>query len=194
MLDVTFLFNKSNPYGIMKDVQGMSAALTGLSQCRLRYADPLEIPVKSDVLIHVEIPIYTWMPWATKNILVVNPEWFQEAWLPYMGRFSIVIYKDILSAQEAIDKGYVTEAQVRIVPWGCAKPEPPKRNSTGIVPKGTADTGFVWFLAGSASKRAYVPKMLRMWREQYPPLRIYSVDPVDLSGVSVPPKDRKSVV
>jgi hypothetical protein len=28
--------------------------------------------------------------------------------------------------------------------------------------------------------------MLAMWREQYPPLRIYSVEPVDLSGVAVP--------
>ena len=188
MLDVTFLFNKSNPYGIAKDVEGMATALTQHlgSGCKLRYADPLEVPVKSDLLIHVEIPIYGWMPWASRNILVVNPEWFQEAWLPYMGRFTAVIYKDPLSAEEAITAGYVTREQVRIVPWGCAKPEEPKRTSSGPVPKGTADTGFVWFLAGSASKRAYVPTMMRMWRETYPPLRIYSVEPVDLSGVSVP--------
>jgi hypothetical protein len=130
------------------------------------------------------------MPWASTNILVVNPEWFEEAWLPYMSRFSAVIYKDALSAQEAINKGYVTKEQARVVPWGCAEPVTPKKNPTGVVPKGTADTGFVWFLAGSASKRAYVPTMLSMWRETYPPLRIYSVEPVDLSGVSVPPNVR----
>ena len=193
MLDVTFLFNKSNPYGIAKDVQGMSAALGDCLEFRLHYADPLEVPVKTDILIHVEIPVYGWMPWASKNILVVNPEWFQEAWLPYMPRFSAVIYKDILSAQEAVAAGYVTEAQARVVPWGCEEPVKPRRNSTGVVPKGTADTGFVWFLAGSASKRAYVPTMLSMWRETYPPLRIYSVEPVDLSGVSVPPNVRFEV-
>jgi hypothetical protein len=184
MVALTFLFNKSNPYGIAKDIEGMVAALgNGVEP---RYADPLEIPYKSDILIHVEIPIYTWMPWSPKNILVVNPEWFQEAWIPYMSRFAAVIYKDPISAGEAVAKGYVTQEQVRVVPWGCAKPQPPKRTSTGMVPKGTADTGFVWFLAGSASKRAYVPTMLSMWREQYPPLRIYSVEPVDLSGMMVP--------
>ena len=195
MLDVTFLFNKSNPYGIAKDVEGMATALTQHlgSECKLRYMDPLEVPVKSDILIHVEIPVYGWMPWASKNVLVVNPEWFQEAWLPYMNRFFIVIYKDALSAQEAVAAGYVTAAQARVIPWGCAQPVEPKRNSTGVVPKGTADTGFVWFLAGSASKRAYVPTMLSMWRETYPPLRIYSVEPVDLSGVNVPPNVRFEV-
>ena len=172
MVALTFLFNKSNPYGIAKDVQGMVAALAnGLEP---RYADPLEIPYKSDILIHVEIPIYTWMPWSAKNILVVNPEWFEESWVPYMSRFVAVIYKDPLSAQEAVAKGYVTQEQVRVVPWGCAKPEPVKRTSTAV-PKGTVDTGFVWFLAGSVSKRAYVPTMMKLWRETYPPLRIYSV-------------------
>ena len=192
MTTLTFLFNKSNPYGISKDIEGMAAALTQHlgSRCKQRYADPLEVPHTSDILVHVEIPVYTWMPWAPTNILVVNPEWFQQAWVPYMGRFSAVVYKDHLSAAEAVAAGYVSQGQVRVIPWGCAKPQDPKRTSAGIVPKGTADTGFVWFLAGSVSKRAYVPKMLRMWREQYPPLRIYSVEPVDLSGVSVPPNVR----
>ena len=195
MTTVTYLFNKSNPYGISKDIEGMSEAVSQHlgSECKQRYADPLEVPFRSDILIHVEVPVYTWMPWAAKNILVVNPEWFQEAWIPYMSRFTVVIYKDILSAQEAVDKGYVQETQVRIVPWGCAKPVEPARNSMGTVPKGTADTGFVWFLAGSESKRAYVPKMLSMWRERYPPLRIYSVEPVDLSGMTVPPNVRFEV-
>jgi len=187
MTTVTFLFNKSNPYGISKDIEGMAASLKMYigDYCTQRYADPLEVPHKSDIHIHVEVPVYTWMPWAEKNILVVNPEWFQESWLPYMPRFTAVIYKDPLSAKEAVSKGYVTEKQVYVVPWGCAKPEQPPK-----VAKGTVDTGFVWFLGGSSSKRAYLPKMMRMWREHYPPLRIYSVEPVDLSGIVVQPNVR----
>ena len=113
MLDVTFLFNKSNPYGISKDIEGMAAALG--NTCKQRYADPLEVPYKSDIIVHVEIPVYTWMPWAAKNILVVNPEWFQEAWLPYRGRFTAVVYKDPLSAAEAVAKAdpYVPNGLVR---------------------------------------------------------------------------------
>jgi len=182
MTTLTFLFNKSNPYGIAKDIEGMTAAVKEHLLLEPRYADPLEVPFPSDVLVHVEIPIYAWMPWAAKNILVVNPEWFQEAWLPYMGRFDAVVYKDSISAEEAVAKGYVTEGQVRVVPWGCPKPESPKMREV----KATANEGFVWFLAGSASKRAYVPKIVQMWKENYPPLRIYSVEPLDLSGVTVP--------
>lgn len=187
MTHINILFNKANPYGIAKDVEGILAALEGHT-CRCM--DPLEPPVKAEINIHVEIPIYAAMPWAPQNVLVVNPEWFQESWIPYMPRFTAVIYKDRLSAEDAVAKGYVAEEQVRIVPWGCPPPETLQRRQA---PKGTADTGFVWFLAGSASKRAYVPTMMKMWRENYPPLRIYSVEPVDLSGVSVPSNVRFEV-
>jgi len=190
MAALTFLFNKSNPYGISKDIEGMTAALEKHLNLKARYADPLEVPFPTDILVHVEIPIYSWMPWANKNVLVVNPEWFQEAWLPYMSRFTAVLYKDRLSAEEAVAKGHVTHEQVRVVPWGCPRPDTFEKRR---VPKGTSDTGFVWFLAGSESKRAYVPKMLKMWRESYPPLRIYSVEPVDLSGATVPPNVRFEV-
>jgi len=186
MPGLTFLFNKSNPYGISKDIEGMTESVKKhLGEYACSYADPLEVPFKTNILVHVEIPIYSWMPWASKNILIVNPEWFQDAWLPYMSRFTAVVYKDPLSADEAVAKGYVTREQVHIVPWGCPKPEPPK-TKTQVVPKGTVDTGFVWFLAGSTSKREYVPKMVNMWRENYPPLRIYSVEPVDISGLIIP--------
>ena len=198
MPQLTFLFNKSNPYGISKDIEGMTASLQKYlneyaSTTASAYADPLEVPFKTNILVHVEIPIYAWMPWAAKNILVVNPEWFQEAWVPYMHQFAAVIYKDPLSAAEAVKKGYVTQEQVHVVPWGCPKTDSPKTKTNGPAPKGTVDTGFVWFLAGSTSKRAYVPKMLSMWRDTYPPLRVYSVEPVDLCGVTVPSNVRFEV-
>jgi hypothetical protein len=61
------------------------------------------------------------------------------------------------------------------------------------LPKGTADTGFIWFIGGSVSKRAYVPTLLGQWKEEYPPLRIYSVAPVDCSGIEVPSNVRFEV-
>ena len=187
MSKIVVLYNHSNTYGLQKDAAGIQAALGGANT--VRTADPLEPPVPSDIAIHLEIPVYVWMPWATKNILMVNPEWFQEAWLPYMRRFDLVIYKDPQSAADAVSKGYVTQSQVRVVPWGCAEPVAPPATKA----KGTADTGFVWFLAGSLSKRAYVPTLLPLWRESYPPLRIYSVEPVDCSGLVVPSNVRFEV-
>ena len=188
MSSVTILYNRTNTFGLAKDVEGIQAALQG-SAVKIRLADPLEPPHKCDLAIHLEIPVYGWMPWAARNILMVNPEWFQEAWVPYMSRFDAVIYKDPISAAEAISKGYVKESQARIVPWGCAEPEVHEGN----LPKGTADTGFVWFLGASVSKRAYVPTLVAQWKEEYPPLRIYSVAPVDCSGMELPSNVRFEV-
>ena len=118
------------------------------------------------------------MAWAAVNILVVNPEWFQEAWRPYLSKFDAVIYKDRKSAEEAVKAGYVQPSQVRVVPWGASPP------SAVQTKQATADNGFIWFLGNSKNKRAYVPTLLSLWRESYPPLRIYTVEPLDVSGTA----------
>lgn len=177
MFELTLLYNKSNHFGISKDVDGIVSAIKSLG-CAIKHSDPLEPPHQSDITIHLEVPSYCWMPWAPVNILMVNPEWFESAWIPYMSRFQYVIYKDAQSAAAAIAAGHVAAEQVRIVPWGVAQPTP----STSKVAKGTADTGFVWFLGNSKNKRSYVSKLLPLWREEYPPLRIYTVESLDLSG------------
>jgi len=177
MQEVTLIYNKSNPYGISRDVEGIVAAL---GSYKVKYADPLEPPHQSQIAIHLEIPSYCWMAWSAVNILVVNPEWFQDAWIPYMSKFNYVIYKDPVSAADAVKAGHVRPDQVRVVPWGAASP------SAAVKAKGTADTGFVWFLGNSKNKRAYVPKLLSQWKESYPPLRIYTVEPLDLSGALLP--------
>ena len=192
MPDIVILYNRANTFGLAKDVEGIQEALRVMDS-KPRLVDPLEPPSPCDLAIHLEIPVYGWMPWASRNILMVNPEWFKEAWVPYMSRFDSVIYKDHFSAVEAVDKGYVKQEQVTIVPWGCA--EPPTSNKKG--PTGTADTGFVWFLGGSVSKRAYVPTVIQSWQPSFPPLRIYSVAPVDLDslcpGLTVPENVRFEV-
>jgi hypothetical protein len=185
MSKITLLYNKSNTFGIARDVEGIVNALGQ----DIKHADPLEPPVPTDIAIHLEIPVYVWMPWAATNILVVNPEWFESAWVPYMPRFQYVVYKDPFSAKEAIAAGYVKEEQVRVVPWGAASTSVESKKN----PKGTADTGFVWFLGASKNKRAYVPKLLPLWRETYPPLRIYTVEPLDLSGTVIPSNVRIEV-
>lgn len=185
---ITILYNTSNAFGLANDAEYMTQALATSSHT-VRRANPLEPPHKTDICIHLEIPIYGWMPWATKNILMVNPEWFQKEWIPYMARFDAVIYKDKFSAAEAVQNGYVKQEQVHVVSWGC--PEPPP--STKPAKRGTVQTGFVWFIGGSVSKRAYVPTLLSMWQESYPPLRIYSVAPIDLSGTPIPSNVRFEV-
>jgi len=183
----TIIYNKSNPFGLSKDVDAITQSLGALGG-KILYADPMEPPHQTDIAIHLEIPAYAWMPWATQNVLMVNPEWFRPAWIPYMHRFTAVVYKDPYSAEEAVKAGHVTAEQVRVVPWGC--PEP---TASPAAAKGNKNTGFVWFLGNSTNKRAYVPTLVSHWREEYPPLRIYSVMPVDMSGVVVPSNVRFEV-
>ena len=187
MFDVVILYNRSNHFGIAKDVAQIEEAIKS-PEIKVRRADPLEPPVACGLAIHLEVPVYGWMPWAERNILMVNPEWFVADWAPYMAKFDMVIYKDKFSAKEAVDAGYVKEHQVRIIPWGSASPPPATSKK-----QGTKNNGFVWFLAGSTSKRAYVPTIVGAWKESYPPLRIYSVQPVDCSGVEVPSNVRFEV-
>lgn len=162
MFDVTLLYNKSNPFGISNDVDAIVRALGAKGGYQIRKSDPLEPPVSTDMAIHLEVPIYGWMPWAARNILIVNPEWFVEAWGQYLPRFDAVLFKDTVARDKFLERGLITEAQAGLVPWACPPlPEPPKK-----APRGTADTGFVWFLGGSKNKRKAVPAMLRMWREK----------------------------
>ena len=171
---LTLIYNKGNKFGIAKDVEGIVKALPGFT---VNHADPLEPPRPCDIAVHLEIPSYVWMAWAKVNVLMVKPEWFEAAWIPYMPRFKYVIYKDPFSAEAAVAAGHVTSEQVRVIPWGCAAPP-----VVTTARKGTADTGFIWFLGHSVNKRAYVPKLLSLWRPAYPPLRIYTTEPLDLSG------------
>lgn len=173
-MDFVLLYNKSSKFGLLRDVEGIFDAV-GTS---FHTADPLEPPIACGTAIHLEVPVYAWMPWATTNIFVVNPEWFEPAWVPYMPRFKYVVYKDHFSAGEAVAAGYVKQEQVRVIPWGAAEPVTTEK-------RGTVNTGFVWFLGGSVNKRAYVSKLLPLWREEYPPLRIYTTQPLDLSGVDL---------
>jgi hypothetical protein len=187
MTDIVVLYNRANTFGLAKDVEGIKEALAGFT---LRMADPLEPPSPCDLAIHLEIPVYGWMPWAARNVLVVNPEWFQESWLPYMSRFDSVIYKNKLDMAEAVAKGYVAAEKATLVSWGCAEPISVKTVQNA---RGSIHTGFVWFLGGSVSKRAYVPMIVSKWHKNYPPLRIYSVAPIDLSGTPCPTNVRFEV-
>ena len=85
-LTVSVIFNKANKFGLEKDAELIKQTLSGYAT--VRFADPLEHPVIQDINIHLEVPIYTYVPWASYNVFVMNPEWyFKESWDPYMKHF-----------------------------------------------------------------------------------------------------------
>lgn len=170
-MNIIILANKSNQYGLHKDVAGIRKVLGGYT---VKHYDPLEPPVPADILIHLEVPAYGWAPWGRVNILMVNPEHWETAWDAYLPKFDTVIARDEATAAVFSKKG----ADAICIPWAVAPPEiqskaEPTKNE------------FVWVLAGSVNKRAYVPTLLQAWRPTYPKLTITTTAAFDLSGAEL---------
>jgi hypothetical protein len=162
-------------FGIAKDVEAVRRAFGGRG-CQIRISDPLEPPVVSDLAIHLEVPAYVWMPWSVRNVLVVNPEWFSvDAWRPYLAKFDAVVVKDI--ATQAIFQEDLSQ-KTHVIPWGL-----PATTHPAVRKKQDA---FLWMLGASKSKRAYVPRIVSVWKTAWPTLLITTTTPLDLSGMAVP--------
>jgi hypothetical protein len=154
---VIILSNKSNTFGLQQDVNNLLEILGG------EHCDPLEYPKAADIIIHLEVPAYVWMPYGKKNILVVNPEWFQfHAWNSYLSKFDHIITKDEVASR------VFDASKTRVIPWAT--------HFTGRLEEPKDE--FVWLLGGSKNKRAYAERLLSAWQPEYPRLTIYSVEPL----------------
>lgn len=169
---ISILANKSNPYGIAKDIEALLKAFES-TDYELKVYDPLEVPVYSDLAIHLEVPVYAWMPWAAKNYIVVNPEWYVDAWNPYLEKFDQIIVKD-----NSVMKRFPSHLTT-VVQW--AHPPPAK----GVTYPTPTLNEFVWVLGASVNKRAYVSALLSLWKPTYPKLTITSVHPLEIENFPV---------
>ena len=163
LFNITIIYNKSNHFGLEKDALLLKKALSG--KAIVRFADPLEPPVSADINIHLEIPIYVYVPWAPHNILVVNPEWYiADAWDPYLKYFD-VITKEKLNIADSI-----------LLPW-CSEPVPNIKVSKV--------KEFLYLLGGSKNKNSFGKEFIKCWKESYPPLHVYTTVPLDIEVPNV---------
>lgn len=182
-MEVTLIYNKSNNFGLRRDVDVIRTGLKLVSKdIKIKEADPLEPPSPCDVAIHLEVPIYGWMPWATTNVLMINPEWFEcDAWRPYLTHFDGVIVRDTETANR-FETWYgpmkKNDLKVWTIFW--ADTTVPKRIVSESV---DSKDGFVWFLAGSRNKRAAAEAILPLWKSEYPPLQVYTTTLLDLGSL-----------
>jgi hypothetical protein len=92
---VQFLYAKTNNYGLSKDVAVLTALFHKAGRFRCSSVDPHEPPKSCDIQVHLEVPIYANVPWATVNVLLVNPEYYApEAFDPYLSAFDAVVVRD----------------------------------------------------------------------------------------------------
>jgi hypothetical protein len=178
MAQVTFLYNKSNAYGLLQDADVLALAFRkaaegypALNFTKIRHQDPLEPPTLCDFLVHFEVPIYGAMPWARMNAFMINPEWWEDAWDPYLSRANAVLFK--CKADESrfkMLKGDLMKGLASyVLPWTTSL-QPSQYHS---LPR-SKDFSCLWLLAGSVNKQAAACKILPLWKEPWPTVHVYT--------------------
>jgi hypothetical protein len=182
-MEVAILYNKSNQFGLKQDCEMIREALKQLNGgYRVREADPLEPPVKVEIAIHLEVPVYTWMPWASVNILLCNNEWYEtESWNPYLKRFDGVFFRSQKDQERFISQSDdLASLKTWVLPWACQEIKIKNPQSVDF------EDGFVWFLGGSKNKREAAQTILPEWKPEYPSVKVYTTTPLDISGSLAP--------
>ena len=172
-MPIVFLYNKSNVYGLQQDVQVLEKALSSFG--KILIADPQEHPVVCDIAIHFEVPYYGWMAWARRNVFVVNPEWWEDAWAPYLLKADALIFKCAADRKVFADK-FPGIPESYILPWTT----PVKSADFATFPKGQ-EKKILWLLGASQNKRAAAEKILPLWKLEWPELHVYSTTSLDVA-------------
>jgi len=162
------LYNKANEFGLRQDALLIQSSIP----CELK--DPLEPATPCDFAIHLEVPYYGWMAFARINAVVVNPEWWEEAWNPYLKRVDYLLFKcqadmDRFLAAYAAKEGHSYEGKAVLIPWACMP-----------VPSTTVGNEWLWLLGGSVNKREAALKILPLWKAEWPPLLVYTTSSLSL--------------
>jgi hypothetical protein len=171
-----FLYNKSNVYGLSQDIHVLETALQQLVG-KVRVADPLEPPTPCELAVHFEVPYYGWMSWARRNVIIVNPEWWEAAWNPYLSRVDALIFKCSTDRDHFLDQlpKDSKKPDTYVLPWTTSVSvasfaKHPKSNNSS--------TGILWLLGASKNKRAAAEKLLPLWKPDWPKLYVSTTTPL----------------
>ena len=175
-LSVNIIYNKANTYGLNDDVVILERILKTNPLCKISRVDMREPMFHSDINIHLEIPVFSAIPWAYTNIMLVNPEQWVYEYDAYVHAFDTFLFRDPVSAEQF--QNAHKDAAVNIVPW-C--------NSWSSSKSLTSKNEFVCFIAGSTSKYEYLKQVVPCWKQFDPPLTIYTTreDFVDIKGLNI---------
>lgn len=149
---VQFIYNKSNRYGLTKDVAMLKQIFREVGVANFTEVDMHEPPRVADIQVHLEVPIYGAIPWAATNIFLVNPEYYDAAaYDAYLPAFDLVVVRDEASAGAFRARGL----NVSCLPFPALEfPKTIKKAKTPI-------EGWLYVIGGSSRKmaaaRAFLP-------------------------------------
>jgi hypothetical protein len=176
---VNIIYNKANTFGLNDDVNVIERYirkiqdLIGHPIAKAKTTDMREPLSHSDIQFHLEIPVFSAIPWAHTNIMVVNPEQWSYAYDAYAHAFDAFIFRDNKTFDKFktafTEKGIPTD-NFYLVPWCASWQVSDIKGGYGK----NSDLGFVSFVAGSTSKYEYLKKVIPHWRDADPALTIYT--------------------
>ena len=163
-ISISIIYNKSNTYGLTDDIIVIERILKKMQDSfgpisKVKIVDMREPLTHSDINIHLEIPVFSAIPWAHTNILLVNPEQWSYVYDAYVHSFDALIFRDPVSA-EKFRSDYIQmgiSSNIYVVPW-CNSWQVKDIKSYGD------KNEFVCFIGGSTSKYEYIKKSIgRIW-------------------------------
>jgi hypothetical protein len=171
-ISISIIYNKANTYGLNDDIIVMERILKKMQDSfgpisKVKIVDMREPLTHSDINIHLEIPVFSAIPWAHTNILLVNPEQWSYAYDAYVHSFDALIFRDPVSA-EKFRSDYIQmgiSSNIYVVPW-CNSWQVKDIKSYGD------KNEFVCFIGGSTSKYEYIKNVLPYWTDI--PLTVYT--------------------
>lgn len=174
-LDIVVVYNTTNQYGLAKDAENIAQGFAKIWQRvnqpihKVRVMDPREPPIKCDVCIHLEVPYAAWFPWARCNVLLVNPEWYYDAWNCYKDNFDFYLFKTPETCRTFVDAGICREENALVLHMLGASSYPKESYLKSV----KHEDGFVWFCGGSKNKIEAATQLLPLWKDSYGPLKVY---------------------
>jgi len=194
-LSVTIIYNKNNNYGLQDDITVIDRIIKHLKDImgqpilKPKLVDMREPLMHSDILIHLEIPVFSAVPFAYTNIMLVNPEQWSYAYDAYVHSFDALLFRDSFSLDQFrtdfLAKGIITEDTrdfMHALPW-C---DSWQLDSTI---RASDKKKFGCFLGGSSNKYEYIRKVLPYWLSSDPFLTVYTNRPdfaEELKKLSLP--------
>ena len=172
-LTVAILYNMANHFGLNDDVGVIERLLKSLQLPvqKPKVMDIREPLMHHDIQFHLEVPIYSAIPWAHTNVMLVNPEQWSYAYDAYVHAFDVLLFRDPHAAEQFrsdLDKKGIRSDHIYVLPWCTAW----QQKDIVHTPVQRLDE-FVCFIGGSTSKYTYVKQLLPYWNEA-PPLTIYT--------------------
>jgi hypothetical protein len=171
---ITLIYNKSNTFGLQQDATLLRKVLGTTYQ--IRESDPLEPAAPCGIAIHLEVPSYSAMALASVNILVINPEWWEEGWNPYLSKADLLVFKCDADMKRFLGAGNsVCNTAAIVIPWSSPLALTSFKNAIH-------NKTCLWLLGGSKHKREAAQHILPMWQPDWPELHVYTT--TDLPPVS----------